>query len=301
MMTRMRKKQINIEQMEVIKQKMKDTQRALKIEIKNKEMLERIIVPWGQGYQIATRHLKFTKPHTILAPEIEAFTLEKLYSSARSMRNEKAQGPDGMAPESVKLSIETLPMETLQMFNELLKKQIFPSSWKVANLSIGITINPTHLKHVRQGRWTKVRNNTLLAAELKKLTQDDLIDILIHKKLTNGSNKDQVNEFVNNQHDINEFFIEKRKNLKSATCEQCCRLSTEVRSIKNDLELVSKLSFHLEKRTEEQAGMITFLKKEVYHGSFPSTPVPSSSCSGNNKRNLSVTSSPQSASKNSNR
>ncbi|KAL3273169.1 hypothetical protein HHI36_014623 [Cryptolaemus montrouzieri] len=41
--------------------------------------------------------------------------------------------------------------------------------------------------------------------------------------------------------------------------------------------------------------MISFLKKEVYRGSFPGTPVPSSSCSGNNKRNLSVTATPQSA------
>ncbi|KAL3284551.1 hypothetical protein HHI36_018708 [Cryptolaemus montrouzieri] len=56
--------------------------------------------------------------------EIEPFTLEELYSSARSMQNKKAPGPDGMAPESVKLVIDTLPMETLEMFNELLKTQV---------------------------------------------------------------------------------------------------------------------------------------------------------------------------------
>ncbi|KAL3283833.1 hypothetical protein HHI36_018004 [Cryptolaemus montrouzieri] len=117
------------------------------------------------------------------------------------------------------------------------------------------------------------QKHKFLAAELKKLTKDDLIDILIHKKLTNGSTKDLVNEFVNNQRDMNEIFIEKRKNLKSATCEQCCRLSTEVRSNKNNLELVSKLSLYLEKRTEEQVEVISFLRKEVYRGSFPGTPV----------------------------
>ncbi|CAH1106154.1 unnamed protein product [Psylliodes chrysocephalus] len=55
-------------------------------------------------------------------------------------------------------------------------------------------------------------------------------------------------------------------NLKSATCVQCDKLQIDLTNVNSDFATVSKLSYHLEKRTQEQEELISLLKQcNIYH------------------------------------
>lgn len=51
-----------------------------------------------------------------------------------AQRNEKAQGFDGIPPDVIKEKEIIVPKNILGALNDLLKKQEFSSSWKVAKL-----------------------------------------------------------------------------------------------------------------------------------------------------------------------
>ncbi|KAF2900297.1 hypothetical protein ILUMI_05883 [Ignelater luminosus] len=67
-------------------------------------------------------------------PEVELFTRDELQTAARTIKNRKAAGPDGIPPEVIKEVAKTQPEWLLGVFNELLRKQTFPRSWKVARV-----------------------------------------------------------------------------------------------------------------------------------------------------------------------
>ncbi|KAL1446222.1 hypothetical protein WDU94_003696, partial [Cyamophila willieti] len=66
--------------------------------------------------------------------EIPPFTMDELLQVLVDIRNKKAPGPDGIVPEMVKIFLKTAPDFCLGLFNRLLKKGVFPTTWKSAKL-----------------------------------------------------------------------------------------------------------------------------------------------------------------------
>lgn len=52
-----------------------------------------------------------------------------------------------------------------------------------------------------------------------------------------------------------------QNSVENITCDQCDGLNNKLNSLKNELDAVSKLSFHLEKRTQDQEDLILLLKQ----------------------------------------
>lgn len=140
--------------------------RTLKLEIKRSkrikwEDLKREVDtdPWGLGYKVVLRKLgsqsscpkmeemqmwyivnslfptlaEENRPPCPTQPreeEIPAFTIEELQQAARSLRNKKAPGPDGVPMEVLKVITRSHPDVLLNMYNQCLNKGVFPAVWK---------------------------------------------------------------------------------------------------------------------------------------------------------------------------
>ena len=116
--------------------------------------------PWGMGYRIVTQKLGARSPPAVMEPQAMSavvntlfpthalrpvrefgdlgafppFREEELVSAVRSLRNQRAPGPDGIPSEILKLVTEINPSLLLDMFNACLADGVFHSSWKMARL-----------------------------------------------------------------------------------------------------------------------------------------------------------------------
>lgn len=115
---------------------------------------------WGEGYRIVTGHfMKGRTAHRIptakrrkmlrdLFPNTnqstsrtethittpKPFTMEEFEQAVRSMKNGKFPGPDGLTVEALKLACNIIPEKVQAKLKELLKKQDFLDTWKVARV-----------------------------------------------------------------------------------------------------------------------------------------------------------------------
>lgn len=68
--------------------------------------------------------------------EIPLFSEEELEQAARSMKNKKSPGPDGIPAEALKVIAKTRPQLLLNMYNDCLKEGTLPKSWKMQRLAL---------------------------------------------------------------------------------------------------------------------------------------------------------------------
>lgn len=116
--------------------------------------------PWGRAYKIALRKLAPPKPSEVrdaatmdhivdtLFPthplrgedeirdvgDFPLFTIEELQNAVRTMKNNKAPGPDGIPVEALKVAVRHCPHLLLDMYNSCLKMGSFPKKWKLQRL-----------------------------------------------------------------------------------------------------------------------------------------------------------------------
>lgn len=119
--------------------------------------------PWGKPYQIVTKKMSANKPipgikEPMWAAEIVAtlfpvdmqglepkvklpttceiapFTYEELKTECYKLKLKKSPGPDGIPNEIIKLTQQFWPELLLKVYNNCLKKAIFPKRWKKQNL-----------------------------------------------------------------------------------------------------------------------------------------------------------------------
>lgn len=109
---------------------------------------------------------------------------------------------------------------------------------------------------------------SVVVSELNKLKKNELIDLITSFKLPNSATNSHLINYVKNLKKLdsgNEFFdgVDTLTVSKSNQCNnnECLRIKTEVKYIRSELETVSKLTSHLEKRTQEQEDLIFLLKK----------------------------------------
>lgn len=127
-------------------------------------------------------------------------------------------------------------------------------------------------------------DTALLSSELKKLKKDELVDIIVFKKLPNSVTSEVLKNFVNikstcEELTINEMFHDSQEYPATICVNQSCAdIKMNYQKLSNETDIVRKLSFHLEKRTEEQSELINFLKLEINalninnHNTIQSTP-----------------------------
>lgn len=114
---------------------------------------------WGNGYKIATKHLKNQSlPYQLseerrieivehlfptkqdswergnIAVVSDEFTLEELAAATERLKGGRAPGPDGVPPEAIKELSRTVPEFLLKILNNLLRLQSFPLNWKLAKV-----------------------------------------------------------------------------------------------------------------------------------------------------------------------
>lgn len=117
--------------------------------------------PWGLGYKLVMKKLgakhalgeidedtmrnivqTLFPTHETRIDEIETesniglteFTMDELQTAARSLKNNKAPGPDGIPAEVIKEIAAQRPDVLLQMYNSCLREGIFPREWKKQRL-----------------------------------------------------------------------------------------------------------------------------------------------------------------------
>lgn len=118
--------------------------------------------PWGLGYKLVMKKLGMKTPvhemdektmtnvvntlfptHDIIEEENtdseeiitpQPFTTDELRSAARSLKNNKAPGPDGIPAEVFKELANKRPETLLKMYNSCLREGIFPTAWKEQKL-----------------------------------------------------------------------------------------------------------------------------------------------------------------------
>jgi exonuclease III len=115
---------------------------------------------WGKAYQIVTGKMKLRSkgeldteeqikiakdlfPETaairweakeIETEEIPSLNAKELEAAAETMKRRKAPGPDQIPNEVVKAVVKEIPEEVLSIMNGCLKKNEFPTAWKIARL-----------------------------------------------------------------------------------------------------------------------------------------------------------------------
>lgn len=119
--------------------------------------------PWGLGYKLVLQKLGGADPTSelptdvkeriveelfplhepeeratveVIPTEIPLFTRDELQKAAKTMRNRKAPGPDGIPVEILKMVSERHPDVLLNMYNECLMEGQFPEQWKTARLAL---------------------------------------------------------------------------------------------------------------------------------------------------------------------
>lgn len=117
--------------------------------------------PWGLGYKLVTRKLSSLAPVSAMSADtmktivdvlfpthpdrencetrvptenFEAFTENEIKEAARSMKNKKAPGPDGIPPEAIKFTAQVCTGLLLDMYNACLRTGVFCARWKIARL-----------------------------------------------------------------------------------------------------------------------------------------------------------------------
>ncbi|CAH1110865.1 unnamed protein product [Psylliodes chrysocephalus] len=105
----------------------------------------------------------------------------------------------------------------------------------------------------------------VLTSELNKLKKNELIDLILTFKVPMSVTSDILVKYIkklmvsDKQPVNNEKFHDSYSNLNY--CVQCEGSLKKLDQIKCELDTMSKLTFHLEKRTQEQADLIALLKQ----------------------------------------
>lgn len=115
---------------------------------------------WGNGYKIAVHRLgKLSPPFfpdvrqqlyiikelfqivkddtprfTKVAEQVPVFVTEEMKMAVAGMKMGKAPGPDHITAEAVAVLADTIPDVLLDIFNQLLRSQLFPKCWKEARV-----------------------------------------------------------------------------------------------------------------------------------------------------------------------
>jgi hypothetical protein len=71
---------------------------------------------------------------TVNTPDDREFTLAEIKNAVKNMNNKEAPGEDGITGEIFKQAFETFPKYITAMYNECLRKGVFPKRWKRAKL-----------------------------------------------------------------------------------------------------------------------------------------------------------------------
>lgn len=120
----------------------------------------------------------------------------------------------------------------------------------------------------------------VVTSELNKLKKNELIDIILSFKLPVSVSNVQLINYVNSikKCDNDCEFIASFDTVGHDECRNraCFKkktdLQSEITSVKYNMETVSKLIFHLEKRTQEQEELIAFLKNNYSNPIVRETP-----------------------------
>lgn len=146
------------------KQDRRDLSRAIKASKREcwRELCKEVDVdPWGRPYRVVMAKLKSSSrsaptcpmllrkivrtlfPHqpnlraqtTLLRSEdVAPIEMEELLAACRKIGDNKAPGPDGIPNVALKLAVRTSPEIFLEMYNECLRKRVFPRRWKQQRL-----------------------------------------------------------------------------------------------------------------------------------------------------------------------
>ncbi|KAK9729460.1 hypothetical protein QE152_g15937 [Popillia japonica] len=90
--------------------------------------------------------------------------------------------------------------------------------------------------------------------ELNKVRKEQLIDIIVYQKLSSKTSNSVVSNYVSWMSD----------KLKDSTIHVTKTCSSAKHCLKNQLAVMEKMCYHLEKRTIEQEDLITMLKQYNY-------------------------------------
>lgn len=129
--------------------------------------------PWGMGYRVVMKKLsKFNAPLTTCSStlrniveglfpekpdvsfdcrqpqpgeEIPAVTAEEVQQAAQMLKDSKAPGPDGIPNAAIKAAMQAHPQVFAEIYDECLKKGIFPGVWKIQRL----VLLPKGLKNMK--------------------------------------------------------------------------------------------------------------------------------------------------------
>ncbi|KAG5863571.1 hypothetical protein JTB14_014199 [Gonioctena quinquepunctata] len=113
----------------------------------------------------------------------------------------------------------------------------------------------------------------LVSSELNKLKKDDLIKIILNKQLPNTAVSEVLKKFLKNDNSYgnnqcecynNDIFHDSQENVSQTEQEnKNSKLNAEFRKAMAKQDTMKKLTFHLEKRTEEQSEYIDLLKVQL--------------------------------------
>ena len=131
------------------------------------EELEKDI--WGRAYKVRKRRLKTPPNHDsaslsdqeiisavnqlfpthdkcdwplFVQEDIQDITMDELIRAVSKIKNRKAFGPDNISPELAKMFVRANAKDCLQMYNNYLKRGVFPTEWKTARLALIPKIKP---------------------------------------------------------------------------------------------------------------------------------------------------------------
>lgn len=116
--------------------------------------------PWGDGYKLVQKKFKIQNSAHLDDPTLEKtitelfpsddvsetptrvtstvnfqmFTIDELKNATNKIKNGKAAGPDGLAPEIAKKAVLCNLEYFLRMYNRLFERGMFPSEWKIARM-----------------------------------------------------------------------------------------------------------------------------------------------------------------------
>jgi hypothetical protein len=102
------------------------------------------------------------------------------------LKQKKAPGPNGITNEIVKLIFKAIPKTLTQLYNECLRKGIFPDNWKIAKV-----IPITKLGKEGSEDPSKYRPISLLKTEGKVLEKLLIQRIMHHAYTTEALNESQ--------------------------------------------------------------------------------------------------------------
>jgi hypothetical protein len=71
---------------------------------------------------------------TITTPDDREFTLTEIRNAVVSLNNKKVPGEDGITGEIFKQTFEIFPKYITAIYNEFLRRRVFPKRWKRAKL-----------------------------------------------------------------------------------------------------------------------------------------------------------------------